>query len=273
MTVKHFAAFLIALLCMSGAFAEQQAAERAVAALKEMCLAGAQYDLQVDTDGNLSFFKLTPGAKLHATVNARKSSGAAAILDSGIRRLADADIRECMKPQIPKIIAAILAEAPRRAQGSGGNAPSIPKSSPTQTPLSKVKAKRGQTETAAYLPTVQVPDEVLWFVVGKDVLARESETALLKLSARILSAHDLSIYLVPKQSRQIRTDAFSGDALSLYFSRQQKVREILMRAGFPSVRVVFVRTRVEEKTLDAIYDDDGQPLEKGLSVEVSAGSF
>jgi hypothetical protein len=92
--------------------AEEAKADRAIRAVKDLCLAGSQFDLRADASGNLTLFKLTPGGKGSASVNVRKSSGAAAIFDDKVRQVADEDIRSCIKPHIGRIIDAILLDAP-----------------------------------------------------------------------------------------------------------------------------------------------------------------
>lgn len=84
--------------------------DRAIAAVKELCLSGKQFDLKVDAKGNISLIKLTPGAEGSVTVNARESAGAAAILDEKIRQIADEDIRRCISPHVTRILDSILGE-------------------------------------------------------------------------------------------------------------------------------------------------------------------
>jgi len=83
-------------------------ANQAIKAVKELCLTGDQFDLKADGKGNLTFLKLVPGAKGSVSVNVRESAGAAAIFDERLRKEADQDIRNCIKPYIQKIINAIL---------------------------------------------------------------------------------------------------------------------------------------------------------------------
>jgi hypothetical protein len=83
-------------------------AAQAIAAVKALCLAGSQFDLKADASGNLTLLKLTPGGQGSVSVNVRESSGAAAIFDDKIRVVADADIRDCIRPYIEKIVDAIL---------------------------------------------------------------------------------------------------------------------------------------------------------------------
>jgi len=98
---------LAILLPVLGDAAETNA-ERAIRAVKDLCLAGSQFDLRADASGNLTLLKLTPGGEGSASVNVRQSSGAAAIFDDKIRQVADEDIRACIKPHIGRIVDAIL---------------------------------------------------------------------------------------------------------------------------------------------------------------------
>lgn len=101
--------FIIAMISFStDVMANESKADAAIAAVKKLCLVGSQFDLTVDANGNLSLVKLMPSAKGNASVNVRASNGAAAIFDDQVRRLADRDIRDCIKPHISKIIDAIL---------------------------------------------------------------------------------------------------------------------------------------------------------------------
>lgn len=85
-------------------------ADKAIKAVKELCLTGTQYDLKADAQGNLTLLKLAPGATGSVSVNVHTSSGAAAIFDDKLRKEADEDIRNCIKPYIQRIIDAILQD-------------------------------------------------------------------------------------------------------------------------------------------------------------------
>jgi hypothetical protein len=88
----------------------QSKAERAISAVKELCLSGNQYDLKADAKGNLTLVKLAPGGEGSISVNVRQSSGAAAIFNDKIRQIADEDIRRCIQPHIKRIMDEILGE-------------------------------------------------------------------------------------------------------------------------------------------------------------------
>lgn len=104
---------VLALLCLcSSAFAQNTKTDRAIKAVKELCLTGTQFDLKADAKGNLTLRKLLPGGEGSVSVNVRESSGAAAIFDEKIRQIADEDIRRCIQPHIEKIIDAILGALP-----------------------------------------------------------------------------------------------------------------------------------------------------------------
>ena len=85
-------------------------AAAAISAVQQLCLAGTQFDLKADVNGNLTLLKLTPGGQGSVSVNVRNSTGAAAIFDDKIRQVADEDIRRCIQPYIARIIDAILSQ-------------------------------------------------------------------------------------------------------------------------------------------------------------------
>lgn len=115
-------------------------ADRAIEAVKQLCLTGTQYDLRTDAQGNLTLLK--PGAAGSVSVNVRRSSGAAAIFDNKLRREADEDIRNCIKPHIPEIIRAILQDDPVEPTSY----PPPPTACPTSDPINMVG------RVASYIP-------------------------------------------------------------------------------------------------------------------------
>lgn len=109
--------FLAGLLTTTvGAYAQENKPEtrvdRAIRAVKDLCLAGKQFDLKADAKGNLSFRKLMPGAEGSFSVNVRESVGAVSIIDDKIKQIATEDIRRCVMPHITRIVDAILDEKP-----------------------------------------------------------------------------------------------------------------------------------------------------------------
>ena len=108
-----FASVLILLCACSSVFAQETKADRAIKAVKELCLTGTQFDLKADAQGNLTLTKLLPGGGGAVSVNVRQSTGAAAIFDEKIRQIADEDIRRCIQPYIKPIIDTILSEKPQ----------------------------------------------------------------------------------------------------------------------------------------------------------------
>lgn len=269
---------LPAIFLFSGiANAEQTAAEQAIAAVKELCLAGSQYDLKADAKGNLSFSKLLPGAFGNVSVNARSSPGAAAIFDDKVRRLADSDIRDCIKPHIPKIIDAILSGgAPLSTQQKDVlRAPS--KSTPKPNTQSKLDSSTSSSAAPAASRDRQSNDEKLIdelqpslsFVVGGDALSSDSIVSLRLLALKLLPHKAVVIKLIPYASRDLRDTPLSPASMALALKRQAKVRDFLMQAGLPSTQIVFVRNQVYGNTTDEVFDNEGHQLEKGLSVELS----
>ncbi|KAB8062961.1 hypothetical protein [Janthinobacterium violaceinigrum] len=111
MKLRIFSIAPLALVfVLSNSMAAESKVDKAVSVVKELCLTGTQFDLKVDVNGNLSLKKITPGVNAVASVNVRNSSGAAAIFDDEVRRIADEDIRSCIKPYISQIINSILEE-------------------------------------------------------------------------------------------------------------------------------------------------------------------
>jgi hypothetical protein len=102
--------FLIVVPALTSA--QSAKVDRAIKAVKELCLVGTQYDLRADTKGNLTLTQGLPNGQGSVSVNVRESTGAAAVFDDKVRLAADADIRECIKPHIGKIVDAILELAP-----------------------------------------------------------------------------------------------------------------------------------------------------------------
>ena len=108
--MKIFFSALIVLVLCPAAHADEARTNRAVKAVKDLCLTGTQFDFKADANGNLTFVKLTPGASGSVSVNVRQSQGAAAIIDDKIRQIADENIRSCIKPFIQRIVDSILDE-------------------------------------------------------------------------------------------------------------------------------------------------------------------
>jgi hypothetical protein len=106
---KHASLFVLLYVC-SSVYAQETKPDRAIRAVKELCLTGTQFDLKADAKGNLTLRKLLPGGEGAVSVNVRESTGAAAIFDEKIRQIADEDIRRCIQPHIKPIIDAILGE-------------------------------------------------------------------------------------------------------------------------------------------------------------------
>ena len=108
--MNAFLALFIVLTMCPLAHADEARTNRAIKAVKDLCLTGTQFDFKADANGNLTFTKLTPGATGSVSVNVRQSEGAAAIIDDKIRQIADENIRTCIKPFIQRIVDSILDE-------------------------------------------------------------------------------------------------------------------------------------------------------------------
>ncbi len=105
------------------------------------------------------------------------------------------------------------------------------------------------------------------FVVGQHTLARESVVYLQALARKLRGHTAVEIRLIPYVPREMQ--AFSMEANELAYKRQSMVRSMLIQAGLPSTRIVFVRGEAYGNTMDEVLDDAGQPIEWGLSVELA----
>jgi hypothetical protein len=116
---------------------EKERIDQAVQVINSICLSGKQYDLQVDARGNIVFKNLKPGAEASATISARSSSGATAISEERLRLIADSQVRDCMKPYLPRLLDALLGG--RGGKTSGSTSAEIGRASTTES-ISKLPA-------------------------------------------------------------------------------------------------------------------------------------
>ncbi|MGH8557300.1 MAG: hypothetical protein ACRESZ_07525 [Methylococcales bacterium] len=87
---------------------DQTRIDKAVQVVRELCLAGQQYDLSVDAEGNIVIKSLQPGVEGYAAFSAKEIKGATAIYNEKLRIIADAEVRNCTKEYLPRIIEAIF---------------------------------------------------------------------------------------------------------------------------------------------------------------------
>jgi hypothetical protein len=87
---------------------------------RSLCLAGSQYDLQVNADGSLSLLKLEPGGQ--GKIRITQSTGAGGALnyqDEGKRVEADKNIIGCISQNLPTLLTAagarLASPAPPKA--------------------------------------------------------------------------------------------------------------------------------------------------------------
>jgi hypothetical protein len=105
------ALFALLFLARGSMAVEQTTLDLLVSYAKQGCLSGKQFDFSANVNGNISFKNpLTPGAEGKTSINIRDAPGAAAIFTEQIRVVADQQIRDCMKPYIDQIFAAVLKE-------------------------------------------------------------------------------------------------------------------------------------------------------------------
>lgn len=95
----------------------QQQIDAAKDLLTTACLSGTNFEFEANADGRLEIKSLKPGAGGKISVNVKKDPGGVGYLNEEIRKGVDADIRDCMKPYISRILDII----------SGVKASSLPK--------------------------------------------------------------------------------------------------------------------------------------------------
>jgi hypothetical protein len=102
----------ILVVCLGQAQAQTpNQIDQALRVVKELCLAGKQYDLHVDAKGNIIIKKLQPGGEASATISRREAEGATAIYDEKLRIIADLQARDCTKTHIPEVLKLLKQES------------------------------------------------------------------------------------------------------------------------------------------------------------------
>ncbi|MBO6560141.1 MAG: hypothetical protein JJ959_06365 [Nisaea sp.] len=96
----------------NSAFANDEKIKQAINVVKSLCLAGQQYDIEADIEGNIRFKSFVPGGEGSFSINVREASGATAIKTEKLRLIADREVRECTRNQISRIVDAIFSENP-----------------------------------------------------------------------------------------------------------------------------------------------------------------
>ncbi len=84
--------------------ADQGQLDQITDVIERFCLSGKQYQFTADLSGNISIKSLLPGARSKADVNIKNMRGAVGYINEEIRKVVDADTRNCMQPYIPQII-------------------------------------------------------------------------------------------------------------------------------------------------------------------------
>lgn len=87
--------------------ADDERIQQAVDVVKSLCITGEQVDIQADGKGNVTFRRLKPGVSGDFSLSFKKADGAVMLRDE-LRRIGDADIRECTSKYIDRIIDAVL---------------------------------------------------------------------------------------------------------------------------------------------------------------------
>lgn len=105
---------------------DQGQIDKVVQVVKDLCLAGKQYDLYIDARGNIVIKSLQPGVEGYAAFSAREARGATAIYEEKLRIIADAEVRSCTREHLPRIIDAILGQTITPPRSAGGTPPIDP---------------------------------------------------------------------------------------------------------------------------------------------------
>ncbi|API57200.1 hypothetical protein HFN62_30285 [Rhizobium leguminosarum] len=82
----------------------QQQIDEAKDLLTTACLSGTSFEFDANADGRLEIKSLKPGAGGKISVNVKKDPGGVGYLNEEIRKGVDAEIRDCMKPYISRIL-------------------------------------------------------------------------------------------------------------------------------------------------------------------------
>ncbi len=112
---KIFHSCLAAVLIVNfgHAFAQEgdDRVQQAVNVIKSLCLAGKEYDISADVDGNITIKSFLPGASGRLSVNIKEADGAVVLRDE-LRIIGDREVRDCTKRHIGRVIDAIFEISP-----------------------------------------------------------------------------------------------------------------------------------------------------------------
>ena len=89
---------------------EQSHIDQAVQVVRELCLAGKEYNISVDIKGHIVIKSLQPGIEGTAVFNASEAKGAPAIHEQKLRIIADGEVRACTREHISRILDAALGQ-------------------------------------------------------------------------------------------------------------------------------------------------------------------
>jgi hypothetical protein len=90
----------------------QERVQSAIIAAERICLSGNRFRFEVEADGSLTIRKLVPGAQGKITVDSAEARGSPFFNDESVRKLVDADIRQCMQAEWRRVLDALQGPEP-----------------------------------------------------------------------------------------------------------------------------------------------------------------
>jgi hypothetical protein len=158
----------ILLACASLSEARESRQERvqsAIFAAERICLSGNRFRFELEADGSLTIQKLVPGAQGKVTVDSAEARGNQFFNDEKVRKLVDADVRQCMQAEWRRVLDALQGPEPR--------------SSDNQAKMNAVAALiyEGQMISDVFMYTNNVDqlkqNDELWFARADRILGEE----------------------------------------------------------------------------------------------------
>jgi hypothetical protein len=115
---RHMKYWIISILLIwaSQGVAQETRQERiqsAIIAAEHICLSGNRFRFELEVDGSLTIQKLVPGAQGKVTVDSAEARGSQFFNDENVRKLVDADIRQCMQTEWRRVLDALQGPEPR----------------------------------------------------------------------------------------------------------------------------------------------------------------
>jgi hypothetical protein len=113
---RSVAIISISLVWASQGVAQETRQERvqsAIIAAERIWLSGNRFRFELEADGSLTIQKLVPGAQGKVTVDSAEARGSRFFNDENVRKLVDADIRQCMQAEWRRVLDALQGADPR----------------------------------------------------------------------------------------------------------------------------------------------------------------